>query len=218
VAELTGILFDLDGTLLDTLPDLAYALNSVLIEEGRQPLPAGMIKPAVSYGAPGMVRLAFGESQDQEVFAKRMAKLRETYSDHVAERTRLFEGMDKVLEEIENRGLVWGIVTNKRRYLTEPLLEQLGLNHRVACVIAGDDTVKGKPHPEPLWTACQAMNISPAHCVYVGDHARDIEAGKRAGMGTLAAAYGYLAPDEDPFSWGADEVLQTPNDLLKWLS
>lgn len=216
--QLRCIFFDLDGTLLDTLPDLAFALNQVLRDEGRESLPLPLIRPSISHGAPGMVRLAFGEDQDHDDFARRMARLREIYQAHIADNTRLFDGMEEVLESIENHGLAWGVVTNKKRHMTQPLLERLGLHQRLACVIAGDDTLQGKPHPAPLWLACRTAGVAPNHCVYVGDHQRDIEAGQRAGLGTIAAVYGYLAEDDDPSQWGADAIIEKPLDLLQWLS
>lgn len=207
------VLFDLDGTLLDTLPDLAYALNAVLRREGREPLAESVIRLAVSDGAPGMVRLAFGKEQDKEEFARRMALLREVYLDHLTERTQLFPGVAGLLDEIERRGLKWGIVTNKRRAMTIPLLQQMGLLARVACVVCGDDTPLGKPSPEPLWLACRLAATESSRCVYIGDARRDIEAGRRAGMLTVAARYGYLAPGDHPETWGADIVVDDPSDL-----
>lgn len=207
------ILFDLDGTLLDTLPDLALAVNTVLTEEGRQPLAEAVIRMAVSDGAPGMVRLAFGEDQDKEDFARRMARLREVYLDHLTDRTRLFPGMETVLEDIESRGLKWGIVTNKRRYMTIPLLRELGLLARTAAVVCGDDTPLGKPNPQPLWLACREAGVEATRCVYIGDAVRDIEAGRRAGMITVAVGYGYLAPEDKPEHWGADHLIEQPGEI-----
>jgi len=207
------ILFDLDGTLLDTLPDLALALNTVLAEEGRHPLAESVIRMAVSDGAPGMVQLAFGDDQDKEDFARRMARLREVYLQHLTDRTRLFPGMAELLEMIESRGLKWGIVTNKRRYMTVPLLRRLNLLDRSAAVVCGDDTPLGKPNPEPLWLACRQAEVEPSRCVYIGDARRDIEAGRRAGMATVAVRYGYLAPKDHPETWGADVVVDEPADL-----
>ncbi len=207
------ILFDLDGTLLDTLPDLAFAVNTVLTEEGREPLAEAVIRMAVSDGAPGMVQLAFGEDQSKEDFARRMARLRAVYLEHLSDRTRLFPGMAAVLEDIEGRGLKWGIVTNKRRYMTLPLLRDLELLERCAAVVCGDDTPLGKPNPEPLWLACQEAGVEATRCVYIGDAPRDIEAGRRAGMGTVAASYGYLAPGDKPEDWGADRVIDDPSGI-----
>ncbi len=215
--RLRCILFDLDGTLLDTLPDLALALNIALAEEGRQPLPLEAIRPAVSHGAKALVRLGFGEVQDEADSGRRLARLLEIYQQHLADHTRLFAGMAEVLETIESQARLWGVVTSKRRCLTLPLLEQLGLLQRAACIVCGDDTLYGKPHPEPLWLACRMASVDPAECVYVGDAERDIEAGRRAGMRTLAARYGYLAADACPERWGADAVVDEPAQLARLL-
>ncbi|GAB6066843.1 phosphoglycolate phosphatase [Methylothermus subterraneus] len=215
--RLRCILFDLDGTLLDTLPDLAFALNTLLSEEGRRPLPLAAIRPAVSHGAKALVRLGFGEVQDEAVVHRRVNRLLAVYRQHLADRTRLFAGMDEVLERIEAQGKKWGVVTNKRRFLTLPLLERLGLWQRAACVVCGDDTRQGKPHPEPLWLACQIASVEPGACAYIGDAKTDIEAGRRAGMRTLAAGYGYLAPDDRPEDWGADAIVAEPSQLVRWL-
>lgn len=215
--RLRCVLFDLDGTLLDTLPDLAFALNTVLAEEGREPLPLKAIRPVISHGAQGLVRLGFGEVQDEPARARRVARLLAVYQQHLADHTRLFDGMAEVLEAIESQGMVWGVVTNKRRCLTLPLLERLKLLQRAACVVSGDDTLRGKPHPEALWLACRLASVDPAECVYVGDAERDIEAGRRAGMRTLIARYGYLAPDAYPERWGADALVERPSQLIHLL-
>ncbi len=217
MTSLHCILFDLDGTLLDTLPDLAFALNSVLMEEGRDPLAESVIRQTISYGAPGMVKLAFGEHQDKEEFARRTARLREVYSDNLNAHTRLFAGMEETLRNIEARNLKWGVVTNKRRYLTLPLLERLGLLPRMACVVSGDDTTRGKPNPDPLWLACRTAEVDTCNCAYIGDAKWDIEAGRRAGMMTVVACYGYLAPEDSPTEWGADRQIQQPAELLEVL-
>ncbi len=212
------ILFDLDGTLLDTLPDLAHALNGVLMEEGRDPLAESVIRQTISYGAPGMVKLAFGDHQDKVEFARRTARLREIYSDNLNAHTRLFPGMDEILRNIEARNLKWGVVTNKRRYLTIPLLERMGLLTRAHCVVSGDDTTRGKPNPDPLWLACRVANVDTCKSAYVGDAKWDIEAGRRAGMMTVAACYGYLAAEDSPREWGADRYIDQPVELMDVLS
>lgn len=211
------VLFDLDGTLLDTLPDLAFALNAVRAEEGLEPLPLALIRPTVSHGARGMVRLGFGEDQDETTLQRRAERLIGIYSQHLAERTCLFDGVAEVLKAIQSQGQLWGVVTNKRRDLTWPLLKQLGLDKKAACVVCGDEVPRPKPHPEALWLACQRAQVEPTECVYVGDAQRDIEAGRCAGMRTLVALYGYLAEDSDPQSWGADGLVESPYQILAWL-
>jgi 2-phosphoglycolate phosphatase len=211
------ILFDLDGTLLDTLEDLAFALNTVLTEEGVAPLPLAAIRPVIAYGAKALLRLGFGEDQDEAVLKQRVDRLLWVYQRHLADRTRLFEGMDEVLETIEAQGRLWGVVTNKHRFLTLPLLERLGLKSRAACIVCGDDVSLSKPHPEPLWLACGLAQVDPGECLYVGDAESDIQAGRRAGMRTLAVRYGYLAPGACPERWGADAVVDSPKQLARLL-
>lgn len=215
--HLRGVLFDLDGTLLDTAPDLAAACNAAAAEFGLMPQPLEVLKPQVSHGAPAMlVRLmeSNGREADFDALHERMLAL---YEENIAVHTRLFEGMEAVLDEVENRGLSWGIVTNKHRRFTEPLLRRLGLDSRAGCAISGDTLPRSKPHPMPMLEACRRIDAAPAACVYVGDARRDIEAGRNAGMATLAALYGYV-PDDDPAQgWGADALLGGPLDLLAWL-
>ncbi len=211
------ILFDLDGTLLDTLEDLAFALNAVLAEEGGAPLPLAVIRPAIAYGAKALVQLGFGEDQDEAALKHRVDRLLWVYQRHLADRTRLFEGMDEVLQTIESQGRLWGVVTNKRRFLTLPLLERLGLKSRAACIVCGDDTPLSKPNPEPLWLASSLAQVDPSECLYVGDAESDIQAGRRAGMRTLAVRYGYLAPGVCPERWGADAVVDSPEQLARLL-
>jgi phosphoglycolate phosphatase len=139
------------------------------------------------------------------------------YVERVAEHTRPFEGMEQVVDAIEQRGLRWGIVTNKRRKFTDPLVERLPLAQRAGCVVSGDTLERAKPHPDPLLHACRTLGVEPRRCLYVGDDRRDIEAGRSAGMRTVAAVYGYLPDDDDPARWGADGSIDRPKDLLDWL-
>lgn len=212
--RLRCIWFDLDGTLLDTLPDLAFALNTVRAEENLEPLAETVIRPAIAHGARAMVELGFGKDQEEAALQRRIARLLAVYQRHLADRTRLFDGMAEVLDAIESRGMMWGVVTNKRRYLTLPLLAKLDLLPRAVCVVSGDDTRQTKPHPEPLWLACRMAAVDPAECLYVGDAEYDIEAGRRAGMGTLVARYGYLAPEACPERWGADAIIDEAVQLI----
>jgi N-acetyl-D-muramate 6-phosphate phosphatase len=207
-----GLLFDLDGTFADTAPDLAAALNWALQCFGREPLPYERIRPQVSHGARALIRLGFGE----EAEAPRQELLR-YYRDNIARHTTLFPGMAEVLEALETAGLPWGIVTNKPAYLTEPLMQGLGLFERAGCIVSGDTTPNPKPHPEPILLACRRIATPPEHCLYVGDAARDIEAGRAAGTGTLAALFGYLDEQDRPESWGADGLVRSPAEILTWL-
>ena len=211
------VLFDLDGTLADTAPDIAFALNTVLAEEGRAPLPAAELKPLISRGAAAMVAHGFNGVSAAAEPERILQRLLKVYRAHIADHTRLFEGMEAVLRELDARDVRWGVVTNKQRWLTEPLLDALALTSRAACIVSGDTTPKQKPHPEPLLAACERTGSRPEECVYIGDALRDIEAGRRAGMGTLVALYGYLAEGDDPATWGANGLLACPEDVIGWL-
>jgi 2-phosphoglycolate phosphatase len=211
------VLFDLDGTLLDTAPDLAYALNRVLEEQYRDPLPLGTIRPVVSHGTTGLLRLGFGIDPQHPRFAPLRERLLAIYQDHLACETRLFPGMAEVLDTLEQQDRQWGVVTNKPGWLTEPLLEQLGLRARSACVVSGDTTARRKPDPQPMLYACRVTGSGIRECVYVGDAERDITAGRSAGMSTLVAAYGYIGADECPEHWGADAIIQCPGEIIDWI-
>jgi phosphoglycolate phosphatase len=210
------VLFDLDGTLADTAPDLAHALNLLRAEEGRSALPYDTVRPIVSHGATALVRLGFGAVADAE-----LERLRTRFLDHyranLARHTRLFDGIPELLTELARRGLNWGIVTNKPAFLTEPLVGQLPLPAAPASVVSGDTANNRKPHPEPMLIACAQAGSRPAQCLYVGDAARDIEAGRRAGMKTLVALFGYISRDDRPEQWGADGLIRAPREVLDWL-
>jgi phosphoglycolate phosphatase len=210
------VLFDLDGTLADTAPDLAHTLNTLLAEEGRAPLAYETIRPEVSHGAGALVRLGFGEvaGADLERLRGRFLSL---YTENLVRETRLFPGMSELLTEIKRRGLNWGIVTNKPAFLTEPLMARLGLPWSPASIVSGDSTNNRKPHPEPMLLACTQAGSEPAQCLYVGDAERDIEAGRRAGMRTLVALFGYISQGERPERWGADGLIRAPREVLNWL-
>ncbi|MGQ0659011.1 MAG: phosphoglycolate phosphatase [Chromatiales bacterium] len=212
------VLLDLDGTLLDTAPDLAFALNAVRAEEDLPPLPFATIRPHVSNGARALIKLGFQTSETDPRFERRRQRLLAVYHENLCRETSLFPGMEAVVDEIERRGGKWGVVTNKPGWLTEPLLAQLGLYRRVACVVSGDTVTRRKPHPDPLLHAAQLARSVPAECVYVGDAVRDSQAARAAGMGILAAAFGYIEPEEDPYHWGADAVIEHPSEILAWVS
>jgi len=212
-----AVLFDLDGTFADTAPDLAYALNETLRLFGGSALPFASIRPHVSHGATALVRLGFGLEHGTEAFEARRRALLEVYAANLCRDTRPFDGIPALLDALEAHGLRWGIVTNKPSWLTDPLMAQLGLAARAGCIVSGDTTPTPKPHPAPILHACAQLGVSPAQCVYVGDAARDIEAGRRAGTATLAATFGYLQEHEDPAQWGADALVDGPLDLLDWL-
>jgi len=212
------VLFDLDGTLLDTAPDLAAALNRLRGEHGLGPLPVERIRPTISRGSPGMLGVCFGLTSDDPLFPDLDRRFLDLYRQDIAGRTALFPGMAEVLAHLEHRAIRWGVVTNKPGWLTEPLLKTLALWPRAACVISGDTLDKRKPDPEPLLHACARLGAAPQRSLYVGDAERDVQAGNRAGMRTLVAGFGYLGAEDRPEEWGADGFLERPGDLFAWLS
>jgi phosphoglycolate phosphatase len=209
-----ALLLDLDGTLADTAPDLAAALNAVLLEEGREHLPFPEIRPHVSFGAPRLVRLGFGAELDPDEFERLRGRLLDHYSRGVCLETRLFDGFEAVLSRLESSGIPWGIVTNKPGWLTEPLLEAMGLHRRVHSVVSGDTLEKRKPHPEPLLHAAAEIGLEASECVYAGDARRDIEAGRAAGMQTVGVTWGYILQEDPATGWGATHVIDHPSELL----
>lgn len=211
-----AVLLDLDGTLLDTAPDMANALNLLRRERGVPVLSYEAIRPHVSHGAAAMIRLGFPDAPDDEVVDLR-GRFLELYREHLAGGTRLFDGFESVLAALEGRGVPWGIVTNKPAFLTEPLLAALGLEKRAACVVSGDTVAQRKPHPAPMLHAAKLIAHEPAHCLYVGDAQRDVQAARAAGMRVVVALFGYLADSDRPESWEADALIATPVALLEWI-
>lgn len=212
-----AVLFDLDGTLLDTAPDMVATLNELRAEERQPLLPYAAARAYVSHGVLGLLHFAFGDLDDtgRDRMQRRFIDI---YAGRLAERTRLFDGMDEVLARIEAAGMAWGVVTNKPTRLTEPLLCALGLRGRCACVVCGDTTPHRKPHPAPLLHAMSEIGMAPQQALYVGDAERDIAAGRAAGMLTAAALYGYIPPHEQPAAWAADFQVGKPADLIALLS
>ncbi len=215
--SLRTVLFDLDGTLADTAPDLAFALNSLLEQEEHDALPLAAIRPVVSLGSPGLLFLGFALRPTDARYAGLRQRLLDIYAHHITRNTRLFPGMTELLSEIEARGMNWGVVTNKPAFLTGPLMERLGLTQRAACIVSGDTLSQSKPHPAPMLHACKQAGSQAHQCLYVGDAQSDIEAGQRAGMKTLVALFGYLPPHENPEDWGADGMIDHPGAVLDWI-
>ena len=213
---LRAVLFDLDGTVLDTAPDFHRVLNAMLAEHGRDPLLLSAVRPHVSHGAGPVVRAGFPDA-DESQFADLQYRFLEIYRTGLSIETRLFEGMDHVLKDLSARGLHAGIVTNKAAWLTDPLLEEMGLTPRFSCVVSGDTVAERKPHPLPMLHAAKLTGVDPAECIYVGDAERDIQAAHRAGMPGLVANYGYIPAQDDPANWRGDGYLDAPLDLLGWL-
>lgn len=211
-----AVLFDLDGTLLDTAPDMVGALNALRAEHSLASMPYDAIRSVVSHGAARVVKAGFPDA-DPESALRLQQRFLDIYRGALSRETRLFPGMDQVLEALANWRIKSGIVTNKPAWLTEPLLAELGLRARFACVISGDTLAERKPHPMPLLHAAALAEVAPTACVYVGDAERDVQAAHAAAMPALVANYGYLRADEDPTHWGGDGYLQRPLDLLDWL-
>jgi len=213
-----AVFFDLDGTLADTAPDLAAAANRLVIERGMPPVAYEKLRPVASHGARGLIGAAFGKRPEDPEFPA----LRDTFLDYyeadIAVHTRLFDGMDEVLARLDAEGILWGIVTNKIARFTVPLVNAIGLAPRASAVVSGDTTPHAKPHPAPLLHAAELSGVAPARCVYVGDDLRDIQAGRAAGMTTVAAAYGYCGESEPPESWGADYLIRHPAELIALFS
>lgn len=211
-----ALLLDLDGTLLDTAPEMAEALNRLLQEERLEPLPFDMIRPTVSHGSTGMMNLVFSNVIPAE-FEKLRARFLAIYRGILGSNTRLFSGFDAVFRHIKEKDIAWGVVTNKPGWLTEPLLEILALQPAPDCVVSGDTTAERKPHPLPLLHAASLISKAPEHCLYVGDAYRDIQAGKAAGMHTVVAQWGYLGSHDEPDKWQAHGMVREPPDLIPWL-
>lgn len=213
--RLSCVLFDLDGTLVDTAPDLIACLNLALIEHEYSAVDADSVKPFISLGAMAMINASITASEQQKLLL--LDTMLSCYEQNIAKYTVFFDGMEQTLNTIETMGLKWGVVTNKRERFTHPLMDALNLTQRAACVISGDTAEYPKPHPAPMLAACQQVQVQPEHCVYIGDAAHDITAGKAANMKTLAAVYGYLKPTDQPETWGADELIASPAHLLAWI-
>ncbi len=209
-----ALLFDLDGTLADTAPDLAAALNATLAAFGRPPLPYERIRPVVSHGSVPLIQIGFGLDPGDPGFELRRRFLLDHYRAHICDGTRLFPGMDKVLCDLAARKVPWGVVTNKPAWLTDPLLERLPLPSSPAVVVSGDTCPQRKPHPMPLHHACERLGVETPRAVYVGDARRDLEAGRAAGMATVLAGWGYIDPAEEPETWPADHRCDDPEALL----
>ena len=213
-----AIFFDLDGTLADTAPDLAAALNKVREEDGLPHLPLSQLRPMTSHGARGMLGLGLNLTPEDAAYPAYVARFLGHYERALCVETRLFDGMAELLAKLEVANIAWGVVTNKAARFTQPLMDQLGLTQRAAAIVSGDSAARAKPHPDPLLLAAQIADV-PAHaCLYVGDDLRDIEAGRAAGMGTVAVRYGYLGEGLPVESWGADHLIAHPRELISLIT
>ena len=210
-----GVFFDLDGTLADTAPDLVAATNQLLSARNLPLKPYEQLRPCASAGARGLIGGAFGIDTKHPDFIPLRDEFFANYEKALCVHSKLFDGMEHLLNQLESAQLPWGIVTNKSERFTNPLIELMGLSQRSASTVSGDTTPHSKPHPEPILHAARIANLDPNKSLYVGDDIRDVIAGKAAGMKTVAAAYGYCGCEEPPEAWGADFIIQTPQELLQ---
>lgn len=215
-APIRAVLFDLDGTLLDTAPDMVGAMNALRAEEDLPPLDFAMARAQVSHGTSGLMRIGFPDAEGA-VLERLRDRFLALYRARLFDETGLFPGGDAMLEHIEHASLPWGVVTNKPGWLAGPLLAGLGLDQRMACLVSGDTLPVRKPHPEPLLHAAQAIGVAPPSCVYVGDALRDIEAARAAGMRAVVASFGYVSPEDQHQLWPAEAWIDEPRDLIDWL-
>jgi N-acetyl-D-muramate 6-phosphate phosphatase len=215
-----AILFDLDGTLADTAADLAAPVNAMRLERGLTAMPVDDLRPYASMGARGLLKKGLGVEKESLEFEPLRVDFLRRYEAAMMVETKLFDGFDGesgVLAQLKTHGIAWGVVSNKVERYVRPILQELGVAEDSVCIVGGDTSGFAKPHPEPLLYGCRFANLDPTKCVYVGDDLRDIEAGKAAGMLTMAAAYGFCGTSE-PLHWGAHYILNSPSDLLLLLS
>lgn len=217
MSHIRAVLFDLDGTLLDTAPDLLYTINYLRQEHGLAALSLEKIRPIVSLGSKAMVKLALGLEESNEHFNAIREYFLKLYQEHLSISTTFFPDIEKVLTRLEEMKMPWGIVTNKLARHTAVLLKKLALDHRAACIVSGDTLPTYKPHPGPILHACKAMALDPKDCLYIGDCVTDVMASKAAGTKSLVALYGYIGAEEDPYTWQADGYVSEAMGILEWI-
>ena len=217
-ADVDAVLFDLDGTLIDSAPDLGAAADQMRLARGMSSLPQDAYRPHAGAGARGMIGVAFGLGPDHADFPSLREEFFSNYEQRMTQSTYAFEGVVGLIADLEQRGLPWGVVTNKSKRFTDPLTRAMPLFANAGAIVSGDTTPHAKPHPEPLFEAARRLGVAPARCIYVGDDERDIVAGLAAGMRTVAATYGYLGAKTDTTAWGAHAEINSPLALLKLLS
>lgn len=212
--NIEAVLMDLDGTFADTAPDLVGALNAMLLHHNLPPIPYAIARNEVSNGSLALLKLGFGDIFKDNQIEPLQQEFLKTYKNDIATKSSIFKGLDIFIDDISSLGMRWGIVTNKPKAMTTPLLKALNITNEPACVISGDRLPQRKPHPAPLLLAADKLDLTPESCIYIGDAPRDIEAGRAAKMRTIAVTYGYIRPHQDPYSWGADIVISRPSELL----
>jgi len=213
-----ALLFDLDGTLADTAPDLAYALNQTLLHYGLNELPFSQIRPVVSHGGVALIKLGFQMQPDEDGFEDRRQFLLDIYKANLCRDTQLFDGIQQVLNHLTDRKIPWGIVTNKPSWLTDPLMLQMGIDKMTPAIVSSDTCKNRKPHPEPIEYACKVLNVDPKQCWYIGDAGRDMQAGRAAGCATIGASYGYLYPDDPIEDWDTDIIINHALEIIGLLN
>lgn len=212
-----AVLFDLDGTLADTSPDMTVALNKLLTKYGRQSLEYELVRKNTSRGSVAMIQLGFDETLEEKHSNQLRNEFLQLYADDLCNQTQLFPGVAELLDTLDKSNIPWGIVTNKPGMLAEPLVQQLNIAFRAVCMVSGDSLSRRKPDPDQLHHAANMLGISEEDTIYMGDDPRDVQAGKAAGMKTAVAAYGYIQDEHDPHTWGADVVFQKPLEFKDWL-
>ena len=212
-----AVLFDLDGTLIDTAPDLAYALNQLRQERYLPELPVSNIRAIANLGSKAMLKYAFDMEETDPAYPDMRNKFFTLYQKHIMDSTQLFPNVEKVLTYLDQHNIPWGIVTNKLTKHARTLLSALGLSQRTDCIICGDTLAKSKPDPLPITHACYMLKQKPSHCLYIGDAATDVIASKAAGTKSLVALYGYISQNEDPHTWQADGYVNEPIEIIEWL-
>lgn len=217
VTRIQTVLFDLDGTFADTAPDLAHALNQTLTLHKRATLELEQIRPVVSHGGKALIQLGFGIEDTHPEFEPLRQQLLDFYVKDIALHTQLFDGINTLLEDLYQQNINWGIVTNKPGWLTDPLMNSLGLVHMACSIVSGDTLAQRKPHPAPLLHAAKQCGVNPGACLYIGDAERDIVAGKQAGMRTLVASYGYIQATDNPVDWNADGYVEHADEIFRWI-
>ncbi|MDE0715225.1 MAG: HAD-IA family hydrolase [Gammaproteobacteria bacterium] len=212
-----AVLFDLDGTLLDTAEDLVAALNTILDEDGRPPMPLDTFRPWVSQGGLTLVSMAYGLPRESEEAQALWQRYLAAYESDISRHSCLFDGLEGILAGLESGSRPWGIVTNKPTYLTDRLLRELGMRDRPACMVCSDTAPRSKPWPDPVLLACEIMEVPPERALMVGDDERDVASARAAGADAVVAAWGYIRPDDDPATWGASAILPRPAALRSWV-
>ncbi len=217
IEKVQAVLFDLDGTLADTSPDLTDALNELLTRYNKETLAYELVRKHTSRGSVAMIELGFGEPLQETLSVKLRDEFLKIYANILCNKTKLFPGVEALLDYLDQTDIPWGIVTNKPGRLAEPLIQELDIAFRAICTVSGDSLSRRKPSPDQLHHAANMLGIDESKCIYMGDDPRDIQAGKAAGMMTAVAAYGYIQDDQDPYTWGADCLFEKPLELKDWL-